>query len=276
MRESLRREYDVRARRSLSVSTTANEEKDAVVTLVERPNIPPAEQRSFVRDAFATLLVVYGGEAMICPYISVPPSFVFSGATPLLYILGQALVEALPTSAIPMPTITTELPLSLLDGFTRAILLCTLIPPTVQSSPVPELSQSPWVLILGSFIIANGGFFLTNLFSFFLPTPLALTTPPELLPYGWTTTDLWCAPVVTAVYATLTHAQPFWADVHSVLGTLAGGGGYTAEAKLEPLDAEMARAACALILTGLFVTRTARTYGVGPFSKGAVDKIKTN
>lgn len=53
-----------------------------------------------------------------------------------------------------------------------------------------------------------------------------------------------------------------------MLGTLAGGGGYTAEAKLEPLDAEMARAACALILTGLFVTRTARTYGVGPFSKG--------
>lgn len=70
MRESLRREYDVRARRSPSVSTTANEEKDAVVTLVERPNIPPAEQRSFVRDAFATLLVVYGGEAMICTSFS--------------------------------------------------------------------------------------------------------------------------------------------------------------------------------------------------------------
>ena len=86
------------------------------------------------------------------PYISVPPSFVFSGATPLLYVLGQALVEALPASAIPMPTFTTELPLSLLDGFTRAILLCTLIPPTVQSSPVPELSQSPWALILSSFV----------------------------------------------------------------------------------------------------------------------------
>ena len=68
MRESLRREYDVRARRSLSVSTTANGDKDGVVTLVERPNIPPVEGRSFVRDALATLLVVYGGEAMICTF----------------------------------------------------------------------------------------------------------------------------------------------------------------------------------------------------------------
>ncbi|KIM57241.1 hypothetical protein SCLCIDRAFT_10511 [Scleroderma citrinum Foug A] len=146
----------------------ANEEKDAVVTLVERPNIPPVEERSFVCNVIAMLLVVYDGEAMICTRRSSPES----------------------TSAIPMPTFTTELPLSLLDGFTRAILLCTLTPPTIQRSPVPEFSQSPWVLILGSFIIVNVGFFLTNLFSFFLPTPLALTTPSELLPYGWTTTDL--------------------------------------------------------------------------------------
>ena len=206
----------------------------------------------------------------------------FSGTTPLLYVLAQAAVEALPTSSIPIPTFTTELPLALLDGFTRAILLCTLIPPAVQSSPVPELAESPWALLLGSFVsphlpsrpnhnfenelqvVANGGFFLTNLFSFYLPTPLTLTTPPELLPYGWTTTDLWCALVVTALYATLTRAQPFWAYVHAMLSALIGDG-YSAEAKLELLDAETARA---LILAGLLVTRASKTFSAGPFSRG--------
>ncbi|KAL4065214.1 hypothetical protein V8B97DRAFT_1946104 [Scleroderma yunnanense] len=257
MRENLRRQHDVRA----------------------RPKSAEVEERSFVRDALATLLVVYGGEALICPYISVTPSFVLSGATPLLCVLIQALVEALPTSAVPIPSFNVEFPLSFLDGLNRAVLLCTIVPPIVLASPVSGLSESPWVLILGSFVIANGGFFLVNLFSFLLPTPLALTTPPELLPYGWTTTDLWCAPLITAVYATLTHAQPFWADVHAGLGVLAGGGGYAAEgvnAKLEPVDTETARAACALILAGLFVTRTMRTFGVGLFSKGTVEKIKTN
>ena len=65
MREGLRREYDVRARCSVS---TVDGEKDGVVTLVEGP--APVEERSFVRDALATLLVVYGGEAMICSSFS--------------------------------------------------------------------------------------------------------------------------------------------------------------------------------------------------------------
>ena len=63
MREGLRREYDVRARCSVS---TVDGEKDGVVTLVEGP--APIEERSFVRDALATLLVVYGGEAMISSF----------------------------------------------------------------------------------------------------------------------------------------------------------------------------------------------------------------
>ena len=37
--------------------------------------------------------------------------------------------------------------------------------------------------------MANSGFFVANLFSFFHPGPLAVTTPPELLSYGWTTAD---------------------------------------------------------------------------------------
>ena len=81
------------------------------------------------------------------------------------------------------------------------------------------------------------------------------------------TTELWCIPVATALYATLTHAQPFWVDVHTMLGALAGGE-YAAETKLEPLDAETARAACALVLAKLFVMRAAKTFSMGPFSKG--------
>ena len=61
------------------------------------------------------------------------------------------------------------------------------------------------------------------MFSFLHPTVLTLTTPAELRPYGWTTTDIWCAPLVTALYALLTHAQPFWADLHVLIIELLGG-----------------------------------------------------
>lgn len=109
-------------------------------------------------------------------------------------------------------------------------------------------------------ITANGGFFLTNMLSFLNPTPLALQTPPELQAYGWTTTDLWCAPMITGLYALLTHAQPFWAETHvmisQVLGSTPGGG-----KEVEALDPELARAVCAIILSGLFVTRTVKNFG---------------
>ena len=111
-------------------------------------------------------------------------------------------------------------------------------------------------------IITNGGFFITNLVSFLHPTPLSLTTPAELGPYGWTTTDLWSAPLVTGIYATLTHAQPFWADVHAVLAGVLGGAGVAGVDKIAPLDPETARSACALVLAALFAQRTARKYGL--------------
>jgi len=107
-------------------------------------------------------------------------------------------------------------------------------------------------------IIANGGFFITNMFSFIEPTTLTLTTPAELQPYGWTATDLWCAPLITGLYALLTHAQPFWAELHSVISTILGGVGD----KVEPMDPESARALCALILAGMFTTRTAKNFGI--------------
>ncbi|EPQ58660.1 hypothetical protein GLOTRDRAFT_137305 [Gloeophyllum trabeum ATCC 11539] len=219
------------------------------------------EQRSFVRDAASTLLVVYGGEMLMCPYLGTPPSFIVSGVVPVLYTAIQALVERLPASAIPQPSIHTELPLSLMDGLTRAFLLCTLIPPMVTANPHGALAGSPWTLLLTSLLTANTGFFLVNLGSLLAPTPLALATPPELLPYGWTTTDLWCAPLVTGVYATLTHAQPFWADVHAVAAGLLDQASSLDDGKVAPLDAESARAACAVLLAAMFATRAVKNFG---------------
>ncbi|TFK46367.1 hypothetical protein OE88DRAFT_1687748 [Heliocybe sulcata] len=227
-------------------------------------HVGKAEPRSFVRDAATTLLVVYGGEMIMCPYLGTPPSFLYSGVVPALYTGVQALVEQIPSSYIPEPSLETELPLSFMDGLTRAFLLCTLIPPMVTQNPNPLLATSPWTLLVTSLLTANTGFFLTNLGNLLSPTSISLTTPPEFLPYGWTTTDLWCAPLVTGLYATLTHAQPFWADVNAVVAGALGPMGLsnvTGEGKLVPLDAETARAACGVLLAGMFATRVAKNFG---------------
>ena len=121
-------------------------------------------------------------------------------------------------------------------------------------------------------LTANGGFFFTNMFSFFHPYALTFTTPTEFLPYGWTTTDLWCAPVITGLYAFLTHAQPFWADAHTValgwLGTSSG-----AE-KVAAVDPETARALCAVVLAGLCSTRAAKNFGPAAAAKQAKTKVQ--
>lgn len=120
-------------------------------------------------------------------------------------------------------------------------------------------------------ITANGGFFFTGLFSLLDPTGIAVRTPNELLPYGWTTTDLWCAPLITGLFALLTHAQPFWADLHAVA---AGFLGYASAAdKVAPLDPDTARAICAVILATLFSTRAVRNFG-GVKEEAEKKKIK--
>jgi hypothetical protein len=101
-----------------------------------------------------------------------------------------------------------------------------------------------------------------------------VATPPELLPYGWTATDFWAAPLVTGLYATLTHAQPFFTYLHSLLSvflwplglarlsdvTTKSGG---PSRYVAPVEHETARAVCALVLCALNVNRAMRAYGPG-------------
>ena len=102
-----------------------------------------------------------------------------------------------------------------------------------------------------------------NFFSFLQPYSLSVSTPPELLPYGWTTTDIWCVPLVTGLYSLLTHAQPFWAELHYVMVGWLGSGSLAEDGttKVSPVDPETARAACAVLLAGLFGHRTWKTFG---------------
>ncbi|KAG2020920.1 hypothetical protein CC2G_006204 [Coprinopsis cinerea AmutBmut pab1-1] len=217
------------------------------------------EPYSLVKSVATTFLVVYGGEAITGPMLGFTPSFMLSGAVPALYATVQAIVDNLP--AVPAPSADLELPLSVLDGITRAYLLCNLIPPTVTANASPSISTSPWTLLITSLLTANAGFFFVNLFSFFNPTSLSIQTPPELLPYGWSTADLWCAPATTALYALLTHAQPFWGDLHTLFFQLANGSDF-AQKRPEPLDPEVARAICAVLLSGLFIGRAAKNFGL--------------
>ncbi|KAG6843190.1 hypothetical protein H0H87_007077, partial [Tephrocybe sp. NHM501043] len=198
---------------------------------VSTKGVDAVEAKSFVKSLTTTLTVVFGGEAI---------------------------VYALPV--VPDITAELEVPLSIVDGFSRAYLLCNLIPPAITTHVSSTISNSPWTLLVSTLVIANGGFFFVNTFSLLAPTPLALTTPPELQAYGWTTADLWCAPLFTGLYALLTHAQPFWADVHGLIVELLGGA--TSAKSVEALDPETARAVCALLLSGLFLGRTVKNFGL--------------
>ncbi|KAJ2924598.1 hypothetical protein H1R20_g12492, partial [Candolleomyces eurysporus] len=207
------------------------------------------------------------------PMLGIPPSFMVSGIVPALYAAVQAIVDNLPS--VPAPSAETELPLSILDGITRAYLLCNLIPPAVTTNTSSLIASSPWTLLLTSLITANAGFFFVNLFSFLNPTSLSVQTPAELQPYGWTATDLWCAPAVTAIYALLTHAQPFWAELHTVIYESISGSQAQAQGKpaVEPLDPELARAICAVLLSGLFLGKTAKNFGLLPNPTAKAPKI---
>jgi len=239
----------MKAYKAQAAAGASEGEKAAAVALG-----PKVEEKSLVRDLAATLIVVHGGDA-IAPLLGVPPSFLVSGACPAMYGLIQTAIEWAPT--VPDLSLNLEFPLSFLDALSRTLLLVQIIPGMVLSSPYPQIADSPWALLVTSLFTANAGFFVLNLTNFLHPTPLSLTTPLELLPYGWTAVDLWCAPLVTGLYSLLTHAQPFWGTAHAaIFGWLSSG-----DEKLAPVDYETARAACTVVLMALFSARAVRNYG---------------
>ena len=233
----------------------------------------------------------YSSCSVAAPWLGLQPSFLVSGATPAIFLSAHSLVDFLPT--VPSLSINTELPLTILHALHRTILLCNVIPRVVAGHASPAVATSPYSLLLTAFVrarlflmlpccsshvqtMANGGPFFTNLFSLLHPTQMQVSTPPELLPYGWTATDLWAAPLVTGLYATLTHAQPFFAYLHTLLFSFLSPLGLaylsSASAKTDgspnqsavaPLEADTARAACAVVLCALYVNRAVRTYGLG-------------
>jgi hypothetical protein len=73
-----------------------------------------------------------------------------SGTIPLLYAAIQVFVEQFPS--VPAPSFGLELPLAILDGFTRAYLLCSLIPPVVTAHTSPVINTSPWSLLVTSLV----------------------------------------------------------------------------------------------------------------------------
>ncbi|KAF7337970.1 hypothetical protein MVEN_02020600 [Mycena venus] len=141
---------------------------------------------------------------MTAPLLCIPPSFMVSGVVPVFYAVVQALVEMLP--AVPTMSIHTELPLSVVDGFTRALLLCNLIPPAVTANASPVIAASPWTLLVTSLVTANGGFFPHE--PLLLPQPDAHRNP-----------DAARAP---AVRMDRDRPLPFWADLHTVLSGMFG------------------------------------------------------
>jgi len=79
-----------------------------------------------------------------------------SGVVPLLYTTIHVFIEILPM--VPAPSLGLDLPLSVLDGFSRTFLLCNFVPPTVTTHASPSVANSPWTLVLTS-LVCDSPFF---------------------------------------------------------------------------------------------------------------------
>ncbi|KAG1856186.1 hypothetical protein C8R48DRAFT_776020 [Suillus tomentosus] len=62
--------------------------------------------------------------------------------------------------------LSTELPLSIVDGFTRTLLLCNLTPKPIITHTSTAIVSFSWTLLLSSLVFANGDLFITSMFSF--------------------------------------------------------------------------------------------------------------
>jgi hypothetical protein len=221
----------------------------------------PEEEWAWLKDLWTTLTIVYGGEVISGAMLQFPPSFLVYPHIPALFIVSHFAVNMLPEP--PLPGLATELPLAVLDAFTRSTLLCNLAPQIVLNHNMPVVASSPVTLLVVSTLLANAGFTMVNSFSMLSPGGWHLSTPAELQAWGWTTMDLWVAPTVTALYALMTQIQPFWVQLSALLAAFAG---FEAEDEkatptLGVMDMDSARSVCIIILSTLFTVRAAYNFG---------------
>ncbi|KAF8316548.1 hypothetical protein DL93DRAFT_2077772 [Clavulina sp. PMI_390] len=248
-----------------------------VVRQLRRQGGGPQGSAMWWHDLWLTMVVVFGGEMIAAAMLTTPASFMLSPTVPLMFVASHVIAQFLPDMLIPLSEIQTELPLALLDAMTRSMLVCDGVASMVKQSPNPALRASPMALLFTSTVLGNGGFFFVNVFGMLSPSGWAVSTPPELGPYGWTTTDLWVAPAMSALYATLTHLQPFWLDVQRTIFAFLGeaysppflhhlGDGakdaffVMGEGVMQPVDPVIARSVCALIMMGLFGSRAVKNF----------------
>ncbi|CAE7147522.1 unnamed protein product [Rhizoctonia solani] len=150
-------------------------------------------------------LVLFGGEAIMCSQLSLTPGFLTYPNVTLLFMGAQFIVNEIMLEPPPF-RFAVELPLAVFDAFGRALLLCDFAPTLVSKHPDPVVANSPLALLITAEVLTNGGFFFVNLLNMLDPRGWRVDrTPPEALPWGWTAVDLWTAPVVTALWASLTH-----------------------------------------------------------------------
>jgi len=229
------------------------------------------------------LVVVFGGELVVSAMLTTPPSFMLSPTVTLVFVASHTVANLLPD--IPIPSIETELPLALLDAATRSMLVCDFASSLVKNNPNPLIQISPMALLITSTVLGNGGFFFVNAFSMLSPGGWSVSTPPEFKPWGWTTMDLWVAPLATAIYATATQLQPFWAQLQLLLLSALGSSIDTTvdgEEKLyggvKPMATDDARTLCFVLMAALFSGRALRNFGVPsvePSQKKTTGKTKS-
>jgi len=84
------------------------------------------------------------------PWLGLQPSFFISKTSSLSFLGAHVLVDLLPS--LPPPSLQTEVPLTIVHAFFRAILLCNVIPRVVASNASPAVAASSFTLLLTSWV----------------------------------------------------------------------------------------------------------------------------
>lgn len=131
--------------------------------------------------------------------------------------------------------------------------------------------------------MANGGFFIVNMFNMLSPTGWSVQTPPELRPGGWASLDLLSAPFITSLFATLTQSQSTWRSAAATAGNYVSALNVTTPEGSMPgekpipgnggLDDDTARAICTVVLITMFSGRAVKNFGGLPALRRLFGKL---